>query len=150
MDRLQLKQCLQAAGVPEDRYLLVGIDAPRAVREGAWIVRPNQRCWEVLVWEPVRSHPSVSFLSEDEACEYVLDELTSATTGNARPLRRAGRGVEKRVVGSPEGTGVPGGTTTPGRRQLEPAVRGGPAGEGAPRPVADLAASAVPQQSVRL
>ncbi len=34
MDRLRLKQYLEAAGVPEDRYLLVGVDPPRAVREG--------------------------------------------------------------------------------------------------------------------
>ncbi|HXW82314.1 MAG TPA: hypothetical protein VEJ84_22645 [Acidimicrobiales bacterium] len=76
MDRLQLKQCLQAAGVAEDRYLLVGLDPPRAVREGARIVRPNQRSWEVLVWEPVRLQPSLTFLNEQEACEYVLDVLT--------------------------------------------------------------------------
>jgi hypothetical protein len=77
MDRLQLKQCLQAAGVPDDRYLLVGLDPPRAVREGACIVRPNQRSWEVLVWEPVRLQPSLTFLTEGEACEYVLDILTA-------------------------------------------------------------------------
>jgi hypothetical protein len=77
MDRLQLKQCLQAAGVPDDRYLLVGLDQPRAVREGACIVRPNQRSWEVLVWEPVRLQPSLTFLNEGEACEYVLDILTA-------------------------------------------------------------------------
>jgi hypothetical protein len=78
MDRLQLKRCLQAAGVPDDRYLLVGLDAPRAVREGACIVRPNQRSWEVLVWEPARLQPSLTFVNEDEACEYVLDVLTAA------------------------------------------------------------------------
>lgn len=76
MDRLQLKRCLEAAGVPEDRYLLVGLDPPRTVREGACIVRPNQQSWEVLVWEPVRLRPSLSFLNEDQACEYVLDVLT--------------------------------------------------------------------------
>ena len=75
MDRLQLKHCLEAAGVAEDRYLLVGVDAPRPVRAGAWIVRPNQRSWEVLVWQPVHLQPSLTFLSEDEACEYVLSVL---------------------------------------------------------------------------
>jgi hypothetical protein len=80
MDLQQLKHCLLAAGVPEDGYLLVGLDAPRPVREGACIVRPNQRTWEVLVWRPVRVEPSLTFLSEDEACEHALDVLTSAIT----------------------------------------------------------------------
>ena len=55
MDLQQLKHCLLAAGVPEDGYLLVGLDAPRPVREGACIIRPNQRTWEVLVWRPYAS-----------------------------------------------------------------------------------------------
>jgi hypothetical protein len=76
MDRLRLKQYLEAAGVPEDRYLLVGVDPPRAVREGACIVRPNQRNWEVLVWEPARLAASLSFVNEDQACGYALDVLT--------------------------------------------------------------------------
>ena len=76
MDRLRLKQYLEAAGVPEDRYLLVGVDPPRAVREGACIVRPNQRSWEVLVWEPARLAASLSFVNEDQACGYALDVLT--------------------------------------------------------------------------
>ncbi|MGP8206618.1 MAG: hypothetical protein ACLQVK_11320 [Acidimicrobiales bacterium] len=80
MDLQQLKQCLLAAGVAEGEYLLIGLDPPRAVREGACIVRPNQRSWEVLVWRPVRLEPSLTFLSEDEACEYALDVLTSAIT----------------------------------------------------------------------
>ncbi|HET9059853.1 MAG TPA: hypothetical protein VFN61_08020, partial [Acidimicrobiales bacterium] len=76
VDRRQLQQCLHAASVPEDRYLLVGLEAPRTVSEGACILRPNQRSWEVLVWESMRMHPSLTFLSEDEACEYVLTVLT--------------------------------------------------------------------------
>jgi hypothetical protein len=88
MDLQQLKRCLLAAGVAEDGYLLVGLDAPRAVREGAWIIRPNQRSWEVFVWRPVRVEPSLTFLSEDEACEYALDVLTSSITTSARPARR--------------------------------------------------------------
>lgn len=83
MNRLRLKQCLQAAGVPEDRYLLVGLDQPRAVREGACIVRPNQRSWEVLVWEPVRLKPSLTFLDENEACQYALTVLTPSPAGAA-------------------------------------------------------------------
>jgi hypothetical protein len=75
MDRLELKQHLQAGGVREDRYLLVGLDPPRAVEEGACIVRPNQHSWEVLVWAPVKSHVSLTFSNEDEACEYVLNTL---------------------------------------------------------------------------
>jgi hypothetical protein len=78
MDRLRLKECLEAAGVPEDRYLLVGVDPPRAVREGACIVRPNQRAWEVLIWEPARLAALLSFLNEDQACGYALDVLTTA------------------------------------------------------------------------
>jgi hypothetical protein len=85
MDLQQLKHCLQAAGVPEDGYLLIGLDPPRAVREGACIIRPNQRSWEVFVWRPCRVEPSLTFLSEDEACEYVLDVLTSAITTAAVP-----------------------------------------------------------------
>jgi len=81
MDRLQLKHCLEAACVPEDRYLLVGVDPPRTVREGACIVRPNQRNWEVLTWEPVRLRPCLTFLTEEQACEYVLDVLTGAGAG---------------------------------------------------------------------
>jgi hypothetical protein len=96
MDRLQLKQCLQAAGVPDDRYLLVGLDPPRAVREGACIVRPNQRSWEVLMWEPVRLEPSLTFLNEGEACDYVLDVLT-APAEPPSPL----------AVPAPSGTGTP-------------------------------------------
>jgi hypothetical protein len=84
MDRLRLKQYLEAAGVPEDKYLLVGLDPPRAVREGACIVRPNQRTWEVLVWEPAGIVPSRTFLNEDQACGYALDVLTPAAKG--RPL----------------------------------------------------------------
>jgi len=80
MDRVRLKQYLNAAGVPEDRYLLVGLDPPRAVREGACILRPNQRSWEVLVWEPARLAPSLTFLSEGQACDYVLDALTPAAS----------------------------------------------------------------------
>ncbi len=83
MDLQQLKHCLQAAGVPEEVYLLIGLDPPRAVREGACIIRPNQRSWEVFVWRPVRVEPSLSFLTEDEACEYVLEVLTSAVTASA-------------------------------------------------------------------
>jgi hypothetical protein len=78
MDRLRLKQYLEAAGVPEDRYLLVGLDPPRAVREGACIVRPNQHSWEVLVWEPARLVASLSFVNEDQACGYALDVLKPA------------------------------------------------------------------------
>jgi hypothetical protein len=80
MDLQQLKQCLLAAGVAEGEYLLIGLDPPRAVREGACIVRPNQRSWEVFVWRPVRLEPSLTFLSEEEACEYALDLLTSPIT----------------------------------------------------------------------
>jgi hypothetical protein len=78
MDRLRLKQYLEAAGVPEDKYLLVGLDPPRTVREGACIVRPNQRSWEVLVWEPAGMAPSLTFLNEDQACGYALDVLAPA------------------------------------------------------------------------
>lgn len=88
MDRRQLKQYLQAAAVPEDRYLLVGLDAPRTVGEGACILRPNQRTWEVLVWETRRLHPSLTFLRESEACEYVRTVLTgdaSATVIEGAP-----------------------------------------------------------------
>jgi hypothetical protein len=81
MNRLHLKQCLDAAGIPEDRYLLVGLDPPRALREGAWVVRPNQRDWEVLVWQPVRSRVSLTFLNEDQACGYVLEVLAPAAPG---------------------------------------------------------------------
>lgn len=98
MDRLQLKQYLDAAGVPEDRYLLVGLDPPRTVREGACIVRPNQRSWEVLVWEPVRLQPSLTFLNEDEACEYVLDVLT----GHEAPSRVAAEDTGGGAAASPE------------------------------------------------
>ncbi len=84
MDLQQLKHCLVAAGVPEDGYLLVGLDAPRALREGACIVRPNQRSWEVFIWRPVRVEPSFTFLNEDEACEHALDMLTSAITTSAK------------------------------------------------------------------
>jgi len=87
MDLQQLKQCLLAAGVPEDGYLLIGLEAPRAVREGACIIRPNQRSWEVFVWRPVRAEPSLTFLSEDEACEYALDVLTSPITTSAAPAQ---------------------------------------------------------------
>ena len=80
MDRLQLKGCLQAAGVPEERYLLVGVDAPRTVREGAWVLRPNQHFWEVLKWEPRRSTPSTTFLNEQEACTFVLGALTGQSS----------------------------------------------------------------------
>ncbi len=83
MNRLHLKQCLDAAGIPEDRYLLVGLDPPRALREGACVVRPNQRDWEVLVWEPVRPRVSLTFLNEDQACDYVLDVLAPAGPGPA-------------------------------------------------------------------
>ncbi len=84
MDRLQLKQCLQAAGVPEDSYLLVGLDPPKTVREGACIVRPNQRSWEVLMWEPASRPWSRIFPNEDLACGYALDVLTPAAA--RRPL----------------------------------------------------------------
>ena len=87
MDLQQLKQCLLAAGVPEDSYLLVGLDPPRAVREGACIVRPNQRTWEVFVWRPVRVEPSLTFLNEDEACERALDMLTAPITTSEAPAR---------------------------------------------------------------
>jgi hypothetical protein len=86
MDLQQLKHCLLAVGVPEDGYLLVGLDPPRAVREGACIVRPNQRSWEVFVWRPVRVEPSFMFLSEDEACERALDLLTSPITTSEGPV----------------------------------------------------------------
>ncbi len=83
MDRVQLKQRLGAAGVPEDSYLLVGLEAPRSVSAGACIVRPNERSWEVLVWEPRREQRSLSFSTEDEACEYVLAALTVTPAGPA-------------------------------------------------------------------
>jgi hypothetical protein len=84
VDRLQLKQFLQAAGVPEDSYLLVGLDPPKAVREGACIVRPNQRSWEVLMWQPASRPWSRIFLNQDLACGYALDVLTSSAA--RRPL----------------------------------------------------------------
>jgi hypothetical protein len=92
MDRLQLKQCLQAAGIPEDRYLLVGLEQPRSVREGACVVRPNERNWEVLIWEPTHIRPSLTFLNEDEACDRVLDILTGTgeRASAARPSTAAG------------------------------------------------------------
>ncbi len=86
MDRLRLKQYLEAAGVAEDRYLLVGVDPPRAVREGACIVRPNQHSWEVLVWEPARLAASLSFVNEDQACGYALDVLTPPASRH-RPVK---------------------------------------------------------------
>jgi hypothetical protein len=78
MDRLRLKQYLEAARVPADMYLLVGVDPPRAVSEGACIVRPNQYSWEVLVWEPARLTAPLTFVNEDQACSYALDRLTPA------------------------------------------------------------------------
>ncbi len=93
MDRLRLKQYLEAAGVPEDSYLLVGLDPPKAVREGACIVRPNQRSWEVLMWEPASRPRSFIFLNEDLACGYALDVLTPSR--RSAPIdrgRRAGGG----------------------------------------------------------
>jgi hypothetical protein len=86
MDRLRLKQCLEAAGVPEDRYLLVGLDPPRAVRGGACIVRPNQRSWEVLIWEPAKLVASLSFVNEGQACDYALDVLTAAAGYRGVPV----------------------------------------------------------------
>ena len=71
MDLQQLKQCLLAAGVPEGEYLLMGLDPPRAVREGACIVRPNQRSWEVLRLAARPPGASLTFLNEEEACEYL-------------------------------------------------------------------------------
>jgi hypothetical protein len=106
MDRKQLKQCLQAAAVPEDRYLLVGLDAPRTVGEGACILRPNQRSWEVLVWESMRMHPSLTFLSEDEACEYVLTVLTGATTASVVVEAAATPGASGSATGPAPATTV--------------------------------------------
>ncbi len=94
MDRLQLKQRLDAAGVPEDSYLLVGLDQPRAVREGACIVRPNQRSWEVLVWEPARLAPSFTFLNEEQACDHALDILAPAAERRPPEAGRAVTGAE--------------------------------------------------------
>ena len=88
MHRLQLKHCLEAAGVAEDKYLVVGVDPPHAVSEGACILRPNERSWEVLVWRPSRSQPPLSFLSEDDACEYVLDTLTAGLAAAQRTSAR--------------------------------------------------------------
>lgn len=110
MDLQQLKHYLLAAGVPDDRYLLVGLDVPRAVREGACIVRPNQRGWEVLVWRPVRVEPSLTFLSEDEACERALDMLTSAITTSEGSTNRPGISVGSPASSVPAPGGpVPGG-----------------------------------------
>jgi hypothetical protein len=103
VDRLQLKQYLQAAAVPEDRYLLVGLDPPKAVREGACIVRPNQRSWEVLMWEPASRPWSRIFLNEDLACAYALDVLPPAAA--RRPLAVVERPPE--VVPSPAVTVAP-------------------------------------------
>jgi hypothetical protein len=89
MDRLRLKQYLEAAGVAEDRYLLVGLDPPRPVREGACIVRPNQHSWEVLVWEPARLAASLTFVNEDQACGYALDVLTPAGAWQPAPVAEA-------------------------------------------------------------
>ncbi|HTT89010.1 MAG TPA: hypothetical protein VMF65_05600 [Acidimicrobiales bacterium] len=97
MDRLRLKECLEAAGVPEDRYLLVGLDPPRALREGACVVRPNQRAWEVLIWEPARLAALLTFLNEDQACDYALDVLTTAAkppVGAVDLTADAGPGIE--------------------------------------------------------
>lgn len=96
MDRLQLKECLDAASVPEDRYLLVGLDPPRAVREGACIVRPNQRSWEVLIWEPAGLAAALSFLNEEQACDYALDLLTAAASTPPPPFET----TEKAADGS--------------------------------------------------
>jgi hypothetical protein len=94
MDLHQLKHCLQAAGVPENEYLLVGLDPPRTVTEGACIVRPNQHSWEVLVWQPVHREPSVTFLSEEDACEYMLNVLAGP--------RRPGTTPPAPLIGVPE------------------------------------------------
>jgi hypothetical protein len=103
MNRLHLKQCLDAAGIPEDHYLLVGLDPPRALREGACVLRPNQRDWEVLVWQPIRSRVSLTFLNEDQACDYLLDVL-------ARPAPRRGSHVAEedgeRGAGADQGAPV--------------------------------------------
>ena len=106
MDRLRLKQCLDAAGVPEDRYLLVGLDPPRAVCGGACIVRPNQRNWEVLVWEPARLVATLSFVNEDQACDYALDVLTVPSGRRGVPaLDEEAAITEGELAPAPLGTG---------------------------------------------
>ena len=103
MHRLQLKHYLEAAGVPEDRYLLVGVDPPRPVSEGACILRPNQRSWEVLVWRPVPLRPSLTFLTEQEACEYVLDALTAQPVAGARGPEAGRSETAKAAEAAPAG-----------------------------------------------
>lgn len=85
MDRLQLREHLQAAGVPEDLYMLVGLDAPRSVREGACVLRPNEHSWEVVVWGPARPGPTLVFMTEAEACYYVLHLLTASPAPRPAP-----------------------------------------------------------------
>jgi hypothetical protein len=115
MDRFQLKQYLDAAGVAEDNYLLVGLDRPRPVREGACIVRPNQRSWEVLVWQPARLAPSFTFLNEEQACDCALDILAPA--GERRPVE-AGSALANTEL-TPATLSTVGGLATSGKARLQ-------------------------------
>ena len=75
MNRTELAQALQAAGIPDRLYALPGLRDPEGWLDSYYLLVANAGSWEVGVFERGRGRLGARFASEDEACRWRLAEL---------------------------------------------------------------------------
>jgi hypothetical protein len=77
MNRRELKARLDAAGVSEGDYILEGVDSSaRGLVEGGTVLTSDGDHWVVSVEERGVSRIDGVFATEDEACDYIYQQLT--------------------------------------------------------------------------
>lgn len=78
MNRFELRDALDAAGVPRHDYSLQDI-SPDFISDSTWVLRERGGRWVVFFSERGQERHLKAFASEQEACEYLRAELTRPT-----------------------------------------------------------------------
>jgi hypothetical protein len=77
LNRQQLKTRLDEEGVPERNYIIEGVDrSVRGLAEGGLVLDYHDAHWVVSVVERGQSEIDREFTTEDEACDYLFQQLT--------------------------------------------------------------------------
>jgi hypothetical protein len=77
LNRQQLKARLDGDGVPERDYIIEGVDrSVRGLVEGGLVLAHHDDHWVVSVEERGQSEIDRVFTTEDDACDYLFQQLT--------------------------------------------------------------------------
>jgi hypothetical protein len=77
MNRHELISALEAANIDSDRYQIIGIDRYAPYDEGGLVLREKEDgSWDVEIYERGVYDFYRRFDSEEEACEYIYQQLT--------------------------------------------------------------------------